>query len=330
MTEAMFGTTSISCSPSPAAGRRSWLRRAALGLMVLPFVGCQLVTDPNGNGNGNSNSGGGNGNANDNSSGSPIDRDTVGYFINNQVRDKLLIAGRAASGDEFFVFGTRTAQNFPERVEYLLVINKDGQNAFIEFDDDGWPVFARGFDRSFVEVDYLIKTQAEIVANLDIRDETNDLQEVVPVTFNGRRTARQVSDAVFAETSFRPVLPVAPTTNPRSVRFEEAGVAFEIASDDDGKFDEGRFAPVRVGDTLFQGYVVGLIPPVEFAITILGEALLSTWDNTVEVEREGVLSAYAPIFFIGPVINGSFERIEFASLNAAFEDLPPQPTRPRD
>jgi len=73
---------------------REWLvALLALALVIAPF-GCQIQSIIDG--------------GSDNTDGNGLDTQTAGLFLNEDTSDPLIVAGRNADGDAFYVYGTRT------------------------------------------------------------------------------------------------------------------------------------------------------------------------------------------------------------------------------
>ena len=56
---------------------------------------------------------------------------TTGLFINYSTSDSLLIAGRASSGDSYFVHGTRDSDGNLVEIQSIFVRQADGGESFV-------------------------------------------------------------------------------------------------------------------------------------------------------------------------------------------------------
>ena len=276
---------------------------------LVPLSGCSAVDLGDLLDNLNSN----NLNANSGDSSRPLDENSVGFFINNDTDSDLLIAGRGLGKDEFFVFGTRQGTGYPDQVQSILVRTASGQESFINF-DDGWPVYAEGPDGSFARIRYVVRTQAEIVANVTIHDGTTEEEEIVPVSFNGFQTAQQVANRILQLTRRTVEIPRVPTSNTFSPRGELSG----LQGDD-------RASRVLIGSVLFSAFVVTLIPVIEFTVAILGQVLTNIWDAAVSVVQQTIAIIFTPLFLIGGIIDDSLSRIEFTPLLDIIIEIPRRP-----
>lgn len=290
---------------------REWLAAwSAFALFATPLLltGCDQVNVgdilDNINLNGGNN---GNGNANDNGgSGSGLNTSTVGLFINNDIDSPLLIAGRAPSGDTYFVFGRRDANGNPLTIDAFEVQLFGGGRAFMTF-DDGWPEYMEGPDGSFVRVDYVTRSQLQIVANVTVFNAQTQTSEVLPVAFDGFQTAQQIAVLIEQETGVRVDLPVAPTGSPR----------FEKGDD--------RSVRIRPGTALFIAFVIPLILAIEFSVNVGGQIFTQAYDIATRTIQQALLVVFSPLLLIGNLVGGTVERVEFTPLLEVFIRLPSEP-----
>jgi hypothetical protein len=245
-----------------------------------------------------------NGIGNGNSNGGPLTQNSTGFFINNDLQSRLLIAGRAPGGDEFFAFGSRQPNGNPQTIDTLMVRQRNGQRSFIQF-DQGWPEYAEGPNGSYCHVTYLERTQFSIIANVTLYDAQSRTEETIPVSFDGLRTAEQVAAAISRLTNVNVVVPQTPTVGT-------------------GKPDV-RSASVFVSTALFVAFAVLTVNVVDFTTAILGQVLENVWSAVAQTAQGVLLTIFAPLLLIGRIVDGSLGRVEFTPLVNIVVQLPTEP-----
>lgn len=126
--------------------------------------------------------------------GSNLTTESAGLFINPDTTDPLMIAGRNAGGDAFFVYGSRKASGEVEEIESILVVTADGQQSFITF-ELGRPVYLEGPDGSNIRIRYDEVSSTRLAATIEVTDPAGT-SDTVTAEIDLQKTAAQVAETV--------------------------------------------------------------------------------------------------------------------------------------
>ncbi len=286
--------------PVPATFRqlgREWLvALLSYTLLVAPF-GCQLQ------------------NLLDNSgTGGTTDLQATGIFLNTDITNPLIAAGRDAQGDAFFVYGTRSADSGLQdtQIASILVQTADGQQSFITF-DAGRPVHLQGPDGSYVHIKYTEVTEDRLAATVTVHDAASD-QTAPPVDVaidlqqvrqNLMQAAQQGAQAIQALTGQIATVPAAPAVS--TAKWQNRAVA----------------------DILIAIVAVPLALLTQFTFYIVGEMMTAVFDAvaaSIQASIEAALqAAFTPLLTLGNVLSQTSYRVEITPLFHVFVHLPPAP-----
>lgn len=248
-------------------------------LLIAPF-GCQfqsmLLEDPDG--------------------GQVLSTSTTGLFVNADTRDPLLVAGRAASRDEFFVYGARTADGGVAAVSSVILRQADGTRSSIEF-ASGRPVRLNGPDGSFATVDYTEINERRIAATVSMFDAAGGLVETLDVVIDLERAAEEVAALVQSITG---------------ARLEAVDAPASLTEKADSRAASVQFAFVLLP-------VIGVVAA---GVVILGQALLAIWDAIAQTIHNIALVIFSPLILLTNLLNDTIVNVRFVTLRELFDRFP--------
>jgi hypothetical protein len=269
-------------------GREWFCMLTCYSLLIAPF-GCQLL----------------NGGLDDGLVGGVGATSDVGLFINEDTNDPLLMAGRNASGDAFFVFGTRDESGNLEEIESILVWTADGEESFIAF-ESGRPVHVRGANGSYAHISYNEVSPQQLTASVELYDAATGATTSYAVDIDLEQTAAQVAEAVRAATGQD-----LPTTTL---------VGGEVVAKD------GRQrVRITIFSPLFAVFVLPLVATVGLMTIILGQVLVAVYTLVAATVELVLLVAFSPLFLIAEILSDVVFRVELVPLWMTFDFLPPPP-----
>ncbi len=174
---------------------REWLvTLLALALVIAPF-GCQIQSIIDG--------------GSDNTDGDSLDTHTAGMFLNEDTSDPLMVAGRNAAGDAFYVYGTRAVGGAVGEVESILIRTAAGQQALMVF-ELGRPVYLEGPDGSYARITYNEVSLQRLQATVVVYDAVTQTTETAEAEVDLQKTATEVAALVESVTGRTLELPTAP------------------------------------------------------------------------------------------------------------------------
>ena len=259
---------------------REWLvALSAYALLVAPF-GCQLHSDlADGN--------------------TELDYDSVGLFINSDTTSNLILAGRGADGNEFFVYGTRLADGTLDEISSFLVRTAAGETSSIIF-DDGWPVYAEGPDGSYVAVTYEQLTSTRLVGTATIYDAARDVTETYDIDLNLQLSSTAVAEAIEAATGQKLSVP-------------STGKLLNSAQ------------IISIDDAIYAVFVTPVIFMAHLSIVVMGQVMTAVYSSLSAVMQVAILGALTPVFLIASILDEVLLRVEYTPLIEIFIELPSAP-----
>lgn len=230
---------------------------------------------------------------------------STGLFINEDTEDPLLIAGRNANGDAFFVFGTRDESGGLEEIESILVRTADGEESFIAF-ELGRPVHVQGADGSYVHIWYEEVSAERLTANVELYDAATGAQSTYTVDIDLEQTAAQIAEFV---------------TQVTGQELETAGlVGNEIV------VKEGQ---QRVRITIFSpwyaAFVLPLVAAVGLMTVVLGQVLVAVYALVAATMQLVLLAVFSPLFLIAEILDDAVWRVQLVPLTLVFDFRPLPP-----
>lgn len=246
----------------------------------------------------------------------PLDENSVGFFINNDFTSPILMNGRGPTGDEFFIFGTRQANGYPQSIDTILLRTRQGTESFMQF-EGGWPVYVEGPDGSFARVEYLEQSQFSIVANVTLHDETNNVEETIPVSFDGLKTAEQIAAQIERLTGINVEVPQAPTSP-----LLGTGLALGPTALDK---QDPRAAGLLVTSAIYIAFAILAINVIDFSIAIMGQVFTESWNGAAAVVPEILTVMFSPLITIGTLVSTVLDRVQIAPLVDIVIEVPSRP-----
>lgn len=233
---------------------------------------------------------------------------TTGLFVNPDVSDPLLVAARNAAGDEFFIFGQRSASGGidPAKIESIVVRTADGKEAVLAF-ESGRPVFFEAPDGTTVKVKY-----TEIETNyFDVTLTVYLASTGETTTYAGKIDLRQIISN--AEEAAR---------NAVAVIKQYTGVEIALPAVDD--------IPTEKSADRALGFVVKalIILPIAMllyvSVVALSQVLTLTVAAAIESATEAVEVAIVPLFDFASIFSETAFRVEIRPLFDLFiAPIPP-------
>lgn len=279
----------MSMRSSGGAIAREWFwALTCYSLVIAPF-GCQLQ---------------GVGSARD-VLGSAADTIRTGLFINQDSDDPLLMAGRNANGDAFFVFGTRNADGGLEEIESISVRTAAGEEAFITF-ESGRPVHVQGPDGSYVHISYQEVSAQRLTADVELYDATTTEKHTFQVDIDLEQTAAQIAERV------------------REVTGRELETTALLADELPGK--EGRQqVRITIFSPWYAAFVLPLVATIGLMTIVLGQVLVAIYAAVLVTLEAVLLAVFMPLFLIAEICGDVMFRVELIPLWMIFDSLPPPP-----
>ena len=229
---------------------------------------------------------------------------TTGLFINRSTDDSLLIAGRAESGDAYFVYGSRDADGNLAEIESIFVRQAGGGDSFITF-ESGRPVHAQAPDGSFVHVVYQEVSATRLTATAEFFNAGEGTREFLTIAVDLEAAAEEIAERVR----------------------ELTGRLLEVPSVDGAATakQSQRSAGIVATSAKFLLFVVPLVGLVTVAVAILGQVLNVIFAAISAVAEAVLLAVFSPLFLIAELLNSTIVRVRFVGLGELFDALPPRP-----
>ncbi len=229
----------------------------------------------------------------------------VGLFINEDTDDPLLMAGRNASGDAFFVFGTRDESGNLEEIESILVRTADGEESFVAF-ESGRPIHVQGADGSCAHVSYDEVAPQQLAAGVELYDAATGETASYAVDVDLEQPAAQVAEMVRAATG------------------QELETTTLLGGEVVAK-DGRQRVRITIFSPLFALFVLPLVATVGLMTIILGQVLVAVYALVVATVGLTLLAVFAPLFLIAGILGDVAFRVELVPLWQIFDFLPPPP-----
>ena len=236
--------------------------------------------------------------------GGELNTSSAGLFINDDLDDPLLIAGRNGAGDAFFVYGTRDADGNLAEIESILVRTADGQESFITF-ESGRPVHAQGPDGSYVHISYVEVSSSRLAATAVLYNADTGQEQSFTADVDLEQTAAEIAGLVQRVTGQE-----LKTTELASKGLDKDGL---------------RALRVTVYSPLFTLFVVPLVTAVTLMIVVLGQILVAVYYLVVATLQAVLLSVFSPLFLVAALLSEVVLRVEFVPFTDLFIKIPPPP-----
>jgi hypothetical protein len=269
---------------APHSCGREWLVVAcAYALVVAPF-GCQFqLQNPGGS-----------------TDDTTPTTTTAGTFVNSNLAEDVLVAGRNATGDAYFVYGQRDALGKPD-VSAIVVQPKTGIESFILF-KQGRPVYAQGPDGSYLHIRYTEVTATRLSATVTVHDANTGQETAGTATIDLEAAAKQIAEQVKSVTGRTLTVP-----------------------------DEPDLATTKANDRALSSIIVSLsiIPLVLFTqslVVMMGQIMTEVFAAVEAAVQAVVLAACTPLFLFTSLLGETTIRIEAVPLFTVFVEIPDLPT----
>lgn len=264
---------------------REWLvALSAYALLVAPF-GCELqsglINGPTGGGNN-------------------LNTSSAGLFLNEDTTDPLIVAGRNASGDAFYVFGTRQNNGAVGEVNSILLKMADGREALIVF-ELGRPVYLEGPDGSYIKIVYTEVSAQRLTAAVTIYDAGTRTTQTENVEVDLQRTAEQVAQFVEELTGQKLDVPVAPPAT--TAKWEQRAL----------------------GPLLRALVVIPMIVLTQMLVVIVGQIMAEVFVAVTKAMQVAVVAACAPLFMFAGLLGEVTVEVSAVPLVDIFVELPSPP-----
>lgn len=264
---------------------REWLvTLLALSLVIAPF-GCQLQSIFDGGA--------------DNTGGNTLDTHTAGMFLNEDTRDPLMVAGRNAAGDAFYVYGTRAVGGAVGEVESILIRTAAGQQALIVF-ELGRPVYLEGPDGSYARITYNEVSLQRLQATVVVYDAVTQTTETAEAEVDLQKSAAEVAALVESVTGRTLEIPTAPA-------------------------DTAKLSQRALGPLLQVLLVVPILALSHLMIVIMGQLMTAVFAAVTVAFQAAVVAAFWPLFVFAALLGEVTIRVESVPLLDIFIELPPPP-----
>ncbi len=264
-----------------------WLAAVAcLSLLVAPF-GCQIQQQI------------------DNPTDNSADKTSTGLFLNENIADSAIIAGRSEAGDTLFVYGTRTSSGGLGEVDSILVRSAAGDESFVLF-ESGRPVHAEGPDGSFVNVDYSSVGATMLTAIVNVFDAGSGQTNSYDVDIDLQRAVSQVADEVAQRTG-QHIQIIDPAT---------------IAT---GKAVSRSDTKITIFSPLLTILVLPFVAIVTLMNLVLGQILTILYAVVIATIQAALVLALAPVFLIGALLGDTIVNIRLLSFGDVFDSEPDPP-----
>jgi len=264
---------------------REWLvTLLALALVIAPF-GCQIQSIIDG--------------GSDNTDGDSLDTHTAGMFLNEDTSDPLMVAGRNAAGDAFYVYGTRAVGGAVGEVESILIRTAAGQQALMVF-ELGRPVYLEGPDGSYARITYNEVSLQRLQATVVVYDAVTQTTETAEAEVDLQKTATEVAALVESVTGRTLELPTAPA-------------------------DTAKLSQRALGPLLQVLLVVPMLALSHLMIVIMGQLMTAVFAAVTVAFQAAVVAAFWPLFMFAALLGEVTIRVESVPLLDIFIELPPPP-----
>jgi hypothetical protein len=264
---------------------REWLvTLLALALVIAPF-GCQIQSIIDG--------------GSDNTDGDSLDTHTAGMFLNEDTSDPLMVAGRNAAGDAFYVYGTRAVGGAVGEVESILIRTAAGQQALMVF-ELGRPVYLEGPDGSYARITYNEVSLERLQATVVVYDAVTQTIETAEAEVDLQKTATEVAALVESVTGRTLELPTAPA-------------------------DTAKLSQRALGPLLQVLLVVPMLALSQLMIVIMGQMMTAVFAAVTVAFQAAVVAAFWPLFMFAALLGEVTVRVESVPLLDIFIELPPPP-----
>jgi len=268
---------------------REWfIALCCYSLVIAPF-GCQLQSSL----------------FEDEDSSGGLNTSSAGLFINNDSGDPLLIAGRGADGDAFFVYGTRDANGNLAEIDSIIVETAGGERSFVTF-ESGRPVHVQGPDGSYAHISYEEVSQSRLTATAEVFNAQTGAQQTYVVDVDLDLAVDQIAALVEQATGRQ-----LKTTSLNKQMFDK---------------DTLRGQRVTIFSPLFALFVVPLVAAVTVMTVVLGQILVFVYEVVVVALQTVLLVIFSPVFLIAQLLSEVVVRVEFVPLMDLFISIPPPPT----
>lgn len=264
---------------------REWLvTLLALALVIAPF-GCQIQSIIDG--------------GSDNTDGDSLDTHTAGMFLNEDTSDPLMVAGRNAAGDAFYVYGARAVGGAVGEVESILIRTAAGQQALMVF-ELGRPVYLEGPDGSYARITYNEVSLQRLQATVVVYDAVTQTTETAEAEVDLQKTATEVAALVESVTGRTLELPTAPA-------------------------DTAKLSQRALGPLLQVLLVVPMLALSHLMIVIMGQLMTAVFAAVTVAFQAAVVAAFWPLFMFAALLGEVTVRVESVPLLDIFIELPPPP-----
>lgn len=264
---------------------REWLvTLLALSLVIAPF-GCQIQSFIDG--------------GSDNTDGDRLDTHTAGLFLNDETGDPLMVAGRNAGGDAFYVYGTRTVAGAVGEVESILIQTAAGQEALIVF-ELGRPVYLAGPDGSSARITYNEVSLERLQATVVVYDAVTKTTQTTEAEVDLQKTAAEVAALVESVTGQTLEIPTAPA-NTAKISHRALGPLLQVL------------------------LIVPMLALSQLMIVIMGQMMTVVFEAVTVAFQAAVVAAFWPLFMFAALLGEVTIRVEPVPLLDIFIELPPPP-----
>jgi len=267
--------------------RREWLVAiCSYALLVAPF-GCEFsseILNPGGTTDG----------------GSSLTTNSAGLFLNDDVDDDLMVAGRNADGDAFFVFGTRSANGGIGEVDAIVVETAGGERSLITF-EFGRPVHLENSDGSYVHIRYDEVSAERLTATALVYDAVTQVTETVNADIDLQKAAADVAQTIENLTGIEVTLPEEPDTS------------------------TAKLQQRAVGPLLMALAVVPLVLLSQFMVVIMGQVMEAIFVAVSAAVEAAVIAAFTPLFMFASLMTEVTTVVEETPLLEIFVELPEFP-----
>jgi uncharacterized membrane protein len=225
----------------------------------------------------------------------------TGLFINEDGDDPLLIAGRNADGDAFFVFGTRNDSGGLEEIESIVVRTAGGDESFMAF-QSGRPVHVEGADGSYAHISYEEVSAERLTAHVELYDAATGQESAYTVDVDLEQTAQQIA-ALVADVTGQEL--------------------------DASALSTAKESRQRVRITIFSPLYALLVMPIVAAVAlttvILGQVLVAVYALVAATVQLVLLAVFSPLFLLAEILSDTVWRVEIVPLSLIFDSLPTPP-----
>lgn len=232
----------------------------------------------------------------------PLGLTSRGLFVNENVSDELLLAGRGAEG-EYFVYGSRSASGALGEIDSVVVVDSNGAESFLAF-ESGRPVRAQGPDGSFVAISYESVSLDHLAAQVSLFDAASGETQAFEIDVNPLAVAADVASQVEELTGLD--LPVVDpdAALQKTLHHQDVRVTF--------------FSPLLLVAPFF--VAIGL------ATVILGQIVIAVYALIAATLQSALLLALLPFFALAGLLDDTSVSIRPATLDEIFGVIP-EPAR---